>query len=109
MAVHGLKYTDEVVRLSDLFTVQSVIDKLQFKDCLLVGPAVITFLGQSVLRGCTFIGPGEDIIIEIPGARQVLGVLGFSNSEFIDCRFENIGVLGDKLFTSEFRRGVLGL
>jgi hypothetical protein len=102
MSIEGLRYEDEVVRLSDLFTTSPELSNLVFENCLLVGPAVIAFLGKCNVAGNHFNGRPEAIFLEVEGEREVIGVLGLRNVTISNSRLENIGIAGDRALMQKF-------
>jgi hypothetical protein len=83
---------DEELYISDLARHEDKITAKVFENCLIIGPAVVTFIGCDA-RDSGFEGDAESLFIEVP-ERRVLGAIAFENCIFRSCRFRRIGIIG---------------
>lgn len=98
MTIEGKRYVDEDVRITDLFADADVLTGYTFRDCRIVGPAVILIEGEAMLDGNRFDVDGEPLgmLWLKPAARKLHGVVTFRSSEFFDCEFRRIGLASTK-------------
>lgn len=93
----------QVLKPADMALTSNPIRDQHFEDCIIQGPAVITFLGETELNGCGFEGNTESILWEIDAERtSVLGAVGFENCVFTRCQFRAVGVAGNREFLNSF-------
>lgn len=93
------KFQSEVVRLADLAIVDTMLDGYEFNDCLLMGPAVVILTGEIEMDGINIGGDVQSVfwLIE-PGRSLIVGGIAFTNSKFIDVRFQGVGFAGHEDF-----------
>jgi len=98
-------FQNEELRPWDLTTAGgAVISEKVFIDCILYGPAMVTFLDGNHLDGIIFEGDPEAFLLELPeGHAVVIGVYGFRRCRFERCRFVGIGAIGNQDMISAFR------
>ncbi len=91
-------FKSDVVWLPKLFLKSPIIEGVRFEQCRLIGPGVMALLGELTVINCTFPGPAEAFLWEIPDNRpQVFGAMGFRDCEFIGCVFDSsLGVAGPR-------------
>lgn len=88
-------YRNQVVRLTDLAVTQEILDGLTFENCLILGPAVVAPMGETVIEGSTFHGTAEGMYWPVsPDRGVVIGAIGLNNCKFTRCRFERVGFAG---------------
>lgn len=104
MAIAGKNYTDEVIRLADLFTTEDMLQGYRFTNCLLVGPSVVLSTGNTTFSNCRFGGKARDIYwtINVDEREGVIGALVFVDAFFERCTFENVGLAGFKSERDQF-------
>ncbi|WP_417220477.1 hypothetical protein [Arthrobacter sp.] len=96
-------FQGSVVRVADLTVTSSSISGKVFRDCLILGPAVAVLSGKGALDGCTFDAPPEALLWPITDGRKfVVGAVEFKDCFFYQCRFQNVGLAGDKQFAKNF-------
>jgi len=79
-----------------------------FTDCIIQGPAMATFVGESKFIHLTFGGNGgmESVLHEVPTSGPKQGIIAFINCTFTRGEFRRIGIYGSKDFLDMFRREV---
>jgi|SRR6476469_370909 len=91
---------------------QSIIEGKSFSNSLILGPAMIAVLERIDIRGCTWETPTgfglNDLLLEVPEGRKLIGVVGLRNVEFENCVFRNVGVIGPKQAIDFFKTGISG-
>jgi hypothetical protein len=97
---------DQVFRLVDLALVDTVIRKLRFENCLIVGPAVAVPLGGGSMLNCRFDGEPEAILWDFPVDVTKIGAIGLEECDFVECAFQGVGFAGPPEFHSIFRDSV---
>jgi hypothetical protein len=100
-------YRQQVVRLHEAITSRSgptLIQRVNFEDCDVYGPAVLILTNNVTLESCTFDAPPEILFIEGQEGRPYVGVIGLENVRFHECRMHNIAFLGPKALLNEFRQ-----
>jgi hypothetical protein len=84
--------------------VKPIVGHRNLTNCILRGPAMITFLGTTSVTGGTM---GDGVIDSIlhetaPGEKQ--GVIGFLNCNLTRCKFIGIGYFGPKDLIDKIRK-----
>lgn len=93
----------QVLKVADLALTSNPIMDTHFEDCIMQGPAVITFIGETGIFSSGFEGELKDVLWEVHAGRStIVGAVGFANCVFTRCQFRNIGVAGDKEFMESF-------
>lgn len=93
----------QVIRITEMTVASTKIENRQFEDCLILGPAVVAFSGDNHLDNCSFEGPLDALLWEIPPERpQVIGVVEVADCSFVKCRFQGVGFAGAKEFVDQF-------
>lgn len=96
-------YQDEVVRIADLVVVENAIVGATFENCMILGPAIVYTIGNTLLDGCIFNIPSQnidDMVIVAP--RPVQGVVNVVDVTFTNCEFVRIGFLGPPQMRADF-------
>lgn len=105
-------YRDEAIYLPKLAVAGPRLKGYEFHNCLLTGPAIATILGATSMRGCGFrhgAGSFEDLLIELPEGRRVIGVIGLDDCTFDRCTFEEVGFAGTRDMLDKMRVSVMGI
>jgi hypothetical protein len=103
----ALKVQNETFFVWELLTPgdRPIIRNRRFEDCMINGPAVITFVGTLNLERSTLatVTDVEEVMYEVQthGARQ--GLVAFLNCDFLRCRFDGIGYYGEKAELDKLR------
>jgi hypothetical protein len=106
MPPEGTEYNGQTFALSSLFVTTDVLRGVTFTSCVLVGPAIIALLGDGTLHATVLDAPGEDAFWVFPDEREYLvGVLGFENCSFYNCRFQRVGIAVAKRHLPILRSG----
>ncbi|AZH79446.1 hypothetical protein CSX12_13865 [Microbacterium sp. Y-01] len=88
-------YENEVVRLADLAVTSDTIEGVTFRDCLVLGPAIVIPMSETSITNGVFTGDPEALFWELNPARElVIGAIGLVSCEFDGCRFERVGFAG---------------
>ena len=80
-----------------------ILDGFTFRDCLIEGPGVLAVVDGCHFEGCNM-GQARDprsLLLKAVGP-MISGVVPFSNSQFINCRFFMIGFTGGEATMKEF-------
>lgn len=98
----------EVVKAADAAFTSNPVKNTHFEDCIIQGPAVLIFLGDTELDSCSFEGGHDSMLWEIsPDRSSILGAVGFENCIFRRCQFRGVGIAGNKEFIQTFTENVL--
>lgn len=109
MTIEGNVFRDEVVRLTDLFTTEIALSGLTFKNCLLVGPAVLFLSGSPVFDSCSFLGEPSDLFWTVDEDQDsIIGAVVLISPRFEECRFERIAMAGSRADKAQFVQGLGG-
>lgn len=95
----------EVIRLIDRVNVNSMIEREDFRNALIVGPAVIAPLEAVRIQDCSFDGSPEALFIEVPENSVKVGVIGLQNVSFEHCEFRNISIIGTPASIARMQQG----
>ena len=87
------QYSKEILVVSSLVSRPSpiIMDRI-FKNCTLVGPAVILFADSCEVHGSRFDVGLDVLLIDIAANRRLSGVIIFDRCTFDGCRFEGLGI-----------------
>lgn len=106
------QFRNQTVRIADLTVTTTSIEGYEFSGCRLIGPAVLAFVDDNTLTGCTFDAPGlEALFWEVPPNRgPVVGAVAVAvaNCMFSGCRFEMIGIAGPPEARAMLQQGFSG-
>lgn len=96
-------YENEVVRLADLTITGDTLVGYTFRNCLIIGPAVVLPMGETVITRSRFAGPRSEIfwVIE-PDRPAVIGGVGFENCIVEECTLDRIGFAGPSELRNSF-------
>ncbi len=85
----------------------SVISNITFENCTLVGPSVISLLGPHCeITGTSFDGNIDNVVIKADTGKGYRGLCSFLNCKIRNCKFENIGILGDDVLKDKLKNQV---
>lgn len=100
-------YQDEVVRIADLVVVEDAIVSATFENCLILGPAIVNTIGNTLFDACTFNIPSgdvDDMVIVAP--KPVQGVVNVVDVVFQHCEFIRVGFVGPEQMRQGFLDGM---
>lgn len=98
----GRLFQGEEVTLSRLAGVEGIIDQVRFKDCKILGPAVLV-LQDVQLIDCDFGGDPSEFLWEISDKRQrPMRVILVRDSVLEMCTFVNVGFAGPRALVEAF-------
>jgi hypothetical protein len=98
---------EQVIKIPDLVSAAGILDGFSFRDCTVVGPAVLLPLDETTFDHCVFEGDPDAIAWEIPPPRvRVVGAVAVRRCTFSDCRFSGIGIAGPPDQIAAFRTNV---
>ena len=98
----------QLERLVDLTDVDSVIRNREITDALIVGPGVVTILGNVKFDRSVFEGDPAVLFIEVPQTKRQIGVVGLENVKFTRCRFRNVAIIGTSRVIAELKSELQG-
>lgn len=91
------EFENEIVRLPDLAIASDILEGLTFKNCMVVGPAVIAPVGALNLSDMVFSASIEEMLILAPETRVLpKGVIGIKDCSFEGCRFDRLSIMADE-------------
>jgi hypothetical protein len=93
------------IPLGDYGLVNRTMEDKVFDHCRIKGPTVIA-IRDCVITSCHFEGNINTILI-VTTNKNVRGVLGTSRCKFINCTFENVGIIGDKETIAHIKEGFI--
>lgn len=101
-------FEDQVIWLPELTKDQptDMLDGYTFKNCVLRGPGVLLVVGKNTFGGCSF--DSADAFFSVDVDRNYFGMVGAINCEFIDTRFERLGIAGHQDFVSRMLSDFMG-
>lgn len=99
---------DQIIRVADLAVTNNVVSNLEFRNCRLIGPAVVAILNGGDLVECVFDGPLDAILWDIPEDSFKIGAIGFDRCRFFACRFDGIGFASVPQFAEMMRASIAG-
>ena len=106
-AAESQTYADRVVRLADLAIANFIIARKEFRNCLILGPAIVVPLGETSFVNCAFDSPPEVLFWEVPREKEmVVGAIGLQDCAFRECRFQAIGMAGPRELLDMLRSGL---
>jgi hypothetical protein len=101
-------YQDQSVKISDIVPPdRDVIEDESFKNCELIGPALIA-PKNCKFDGVGFAGAPDAILWEVPEGFRI-GAIGVVNCNFMNCRFRGIGIVGVASTIKQFRDALSSL
>ena len=82
---------------------QSIIEGKTFTDCIIEGPGILMAVVGVEFDGCSM-GSTSDArnLLMQPLGEKVVGVIPFSNTRFIRCKFNRVGFTGHPDFMASF-------
>ena len=100
-------YHDKAVRLCELTVNRTLLENITFKNCHILGPAVIARLDDNVFDKTVFEGEPDALLWEVqPNRKKVIGAIGMRNCRLISCRTTNVGFAGPHALIAQFRASV---
>jgi hypothetical protein len=89
-------FQNEELRVWDLpVRGDHVIRGKVFLDCIFYGPALIVLLNDTHIDGLTIDSTNvDDILVEVPINKLVVGAYGLENCRIERCAFRQIGIIG---------------
>lgn len=95
MGVAKKIFESEVVRLADLALVNDVLDGYEFRDCLLLGPAIVVPMGETSISNSMFNGEIDALFWLVETGRElIVGAIGLHNCVIDGCSFQRVGFAG---------------
>jgi hypothetical protein len=94
-----------VVQIATEADTNSMVENRDFKNAVIVGPAVLIPLKNVALRNSSFDGPEDAIFIELREDQTVVGFIGLQNVTFDACRFQNVALAGTAESIAKIRKG----
>lgn len=90
------QFRNQVIRISELTVNTIVLERLEFLNCRILGPAVLVPQGQTSIVHCGWEAPNADAIFwEIPPVRTVIiGAVAVVDCIFSSCTFSMVGLAG---------------
>ncbi len=90
------QFRNQVVRIPDLTVNTFVLERLEFLNCRILGPAVLVPQGRTSIVHCGWDAPSADALFwEIPPSRQlIVGAVAVVDCTFSLCTFTGIGLAG---------------
>jgi hypothetical protein len=74
----------------------SVIANVTFENCTFQGPCVIFFMGANFeISGTSFEGNLDNVVVKADSNKGYKGLCAFLNCKIRNCKFVNVGVIGD--------------
>jgi hypothetical protein len=98
----------QVKRLVDLADTESVIRDQVISDAVIVGPGVVTILGDVKFDRSVFEGDPTVLFIEVPQTKRQIGVVALENVTFTRCRFQNVAIIGTPRAIAELKTQLQG-
>lgn len=94
------QFESSIIDIPALFDGEFVRERLQFKNCVLVGPATLLLIGGQLHGGgmLTY-NSNEEALIEIDDERAkhaIVSAYGFDHCMFLDCKFFRAAFIGTK-------------
>ncbi len=95
------------MRIASLTVNTFILERLNFLNCRIVGPAVLVPLGETQILHCGFDASGvEAVYWEIPPSRtEIVGAVGLQDCTFSNCTFVLIGLAGPPEMRSMLEAG----
>ena len=93
------------IPLGDYGLVNRKMEDKVFDHCRIKGPTVIA-IQDCLLTHCTFEGDIDTTLI-VTTNKSMFGVLGASRCKFINCIFENVGIIGNQEIIDHIKQGFL--
>jgi hypothetical protein len=101
-------FRDADVVLTDLVGIPPMIQKTDFQNCRLIGPAIIASLGPLSIRNSTLPQP-EQFVWELPVVSgEVVGVIGLTECDIDGCTLEGIALAVAPGTRDDMIRGIRG-
>jgi hypothetical protein len=98
---------EQVVRITDFVPASAILDGFNFRDCTILGPAVLLPLDATSFENCVFEGDPDAIAWEIsPTRARVIGAVAVRQCKFSGCRISGIGIAGPPDQIQQFRNSL---
>ncbi|MCX2963151.1 hypothetical protein [Gordonia aquimaris] len=99
-------YRNQVVRIAEIAVVSDLIENVTFKNCVLIGPAVLALVEGVTMSGCEIEGTEEGVFWVVPAEREyVVGAVGLRDCRLYSCHLQRIGLAIPERVLPEMRRG----
>lgn len=99
---------EDVVYLARIAGEEGVIKDRVFRDCRVVGPAVLLIDGEFEIYSNQFENTPEEFLWELSDERtRVAGAILVQNSSFEGCTFTNVGFAGHTPFIRQMRESLV--
>jgi hypothetical protein len=95
---------ERTVRIVDDVDDESWIKDREYRDAVIVGPAVLLPSGGVKMERVAFSGEAASIFIELPPGKAVQGVVGLQNVTFTDCLFHDVAIIGTSEMLALYRQ-----
>jgi hypothetical protein len=95
----------KVIRIVDEVDAESWIKDREYRDAVILGPAVLLPSGGVKLERVGFSGEPDSIFIELPPGKPVQGVVGLQHVTFVDCLFHDVAIIGTAATLNLYRQG----
>jgi hypothetical protein len=79
-----------------------IIRSRTFDDCDIYGPAILAMTGVAQIHKCTFNAVPEQVFIAVT-QETVVGPILLIDCSFRDCRFYDIGIIGNEQLINKWR------
>ena len=101
-----MQYESRAIRIADLVVTRDTVANADFKNCVLIGPAVVVLQGSTTVVNSGFAGPADLIFWTIePERPAIVGAVAFLDCTFESCSFDRVGFAGPAELKSAFPSG----
>jgi hypothetical protein len=102
------EFSGDAVRLAELTVTTFTLDTLVFRNCQIIGPAILIPVGTTSLLHCSWDTPNLDALFwEIaPDRNVVVGAILARNCIFSACRFTQVGLAGPRSLRERLESGL---
>jgi len=96
------EFSNDVVRLAELTVTTFTLDGLTFRNCQIIGPAILIPQGRTGFAHCRWDAPDLDALFWeiLPTRAAVVGAVVAHDCMFSACNFTQVGIAG----STELRR-----
>jgi hypothetical protein len=102
-------YENKKILLSDLLRDRApVLEERTFKDCAIIGPAIVAFAWPYFFQDCKwYTGAADEMFMQAPENKLVAGIAVFHSCTFIRCDWYYIGIIAPDEQLKEFKEKTL--